>query len=452
MKNIIKSLCLFLIPILFSCDPDISNPQGTGNLGSLVPKDSKVVYVAIGNSLSAGMQGNAVFAEGQQYSFPNLLAKQLGVENFVQPSYPGTGLGERMTFGGFSSTGSPIITSELANNIPTNIEYNKPFNNLGVPGAIAYDLLDESEYHSRTVSRQNPFYDAVLRDKKFGKSILDQAIALQPNFITLWMGNNDVLGYATSGGTVSTTVVAGEVVPTPTAQMAQIYAGSLQKLTLSLPNTKILLFNIPNVIGVPFFNVIPWNALVLDDVKAAILNNVPAYKQLGFTFKAGANGFIAESPKSPGKVRQLTSEDHILLTCPQDSLKAGWGSLKPIPNQYVLDKLEVEVVNKAINEYNGALAAMPSTFGANVKLIDMYTFFTNILLKGYPVPGSTTLTSKFISGEMFSLDGVHPTSKGYGMITNEIIKFINENWGSDIPLYPIQNLPTTQVVYFQDLK
>jgi hypothetical protein len=95
---------------------------------------------------------------------------------------------------------------------------------------------------------------------------------------------------------------------------------------------------------------------------------------------------------------------------------------------------------------------MPSTFGANVKLIDMYSFFTNILLKGYPVPGSTTLTSKFISGEMFSLDGVHPTSKGYGMITNEIIKFINENWGSDIPLYPIQNLPTTPVVYFQDLK
>lgn len=450
MKNIIRLSFTFLILVLISCEPNITDPKGTGNLGTLIPSGGKLVYVAIGNSLTSGYQNGAVFSEGQQYSFPMILAKQFGLKDteFVQPNYPDPGMGDRMYFNGFTSTGSPIITKAMNLVAPSNIAYPKPFNNLGIPGAIAYDLIDESDFHSRTVSRDNPFYDAVLRSKSFGKTIVDQAIALNPNFITLWMGNNDVLGYAASGGTVSTTVNQGEAIPTPVTQMQQIYAGALQKLTLSLPNAKILLFNIPNVLGVPFFNVIPWNALVLtDDSQVAALN--AAYAPLGFTFKKGQNGFVAASPKSPGKIRQLTNEDYILLTCPQDSLKAypedptkgRWGSAKPIPNQYVLDKYEVAIVLQAISDYNNVLAAMPSTFGTNVKLMDMNDVFQNVLLSGFKVPGANTIYAKYISGEMISLDGIHPTSKGYGMVANEIIKFINANWGADIPQYPIQNLP-----------
>ncbi|MCK7523016.1 MAG: hypothetical protein MZV64_37725 [Ignavibacteriales bacterium] len=41
------------------------------------------------------------------------------------------------------------------------------------------------------------FIDLVLRGQG---TQFAQAKALQPNFITLWIGNNDILGYATSGG------------------------------------------------------------------------------------------------------------------------------------------------------------------------------------------------------------------------------------------------------------
>ncbi|MCK7523017.1 MAG: hypothetical protein MZV64_37730 [Ignavibacteriales bacterium] len=34
---------------------------------------------------------------------------------------------------------------------------------------------------------------------------------------------------------------------------------------------------------------------------------------------------------------------------------------------------------------------------------------------------------------MFSLDGVHPTSRGQGIIANEFIKVINAKWGTSIP-------------------
>jgi len=444
MKNLLRLLTILLIPVLFSCEPNITDPQGTGDLGTLVPAGEKLVYVAIGNSLTAGYQSGAVFTDGQQYSFPNLIAHQLGCEEFNQPEYDGNGTGDRIYFHGFNATGSPIITKSMNIANVLNVTLAKPYNNLGVPGAIAYDLLDESDFMQRSSDRSNPFYASVLRSSALGKSMVDQAIALNPNLITLWMGNNDVLGYATSGGTISTTYVSGKAIPTPSEAIGQILGGAMYKLTASLPNCKILMCNIPNVLGAPFFKVIPWNALVVDAQTAAALNF--AYQQLGFSFKEGANGFVCESPSSPGGMRQMTSEDYLLFSCPQDSLKAGWGSMKPIPNQYVLDKFEAAVVLQAINDYNVIIGGMTNVSTTdNLYLVNTNQIFADILTNGYKVPGATTLKNSYISGGMFSFDGIHPSSKGYGALANELLKFINSTFNADIPLYPIQNLPTNQV-------
>src|SRR5512136_1299798 len=57
---------------------------GTANLAS---------YVALGNSITAGFQSGALTEEHQIYSYPKLLAGQIGVDNFAQPllAYPGLG-------------------------------------------------------------------------------------------------------------------------------------------------------------------------------------------------------------------------------------------------------------------------------------------------------------------------------------------------------------------------
>ncbi len=56
----------------------------TGNFAS---------YVALGNSITAGFQSAALTQKHQIYSYPNLLAEQMGVSNFEQPllAYPGLG-------------------------------------------------------------------------------------------------------------------------------------------------------------------------------------------------------------------------------------------------------------------------------------------------------------------------------------------------------------------------
>ena len=44
----------------------------------------------------------------------------------------------------------------------------------------------------------------------------------------------------------------------------------------------------------------------------------------------------------------------------------------------------------------------------------------------------TLISSSYVSGGAFSLDGVHPTKRGYALIANEMIKAINMKYGSSL--------------------
>ena len=45
------------------------------------------------------------------------------------------------------------------------------------------------------------------------------------------------------------------------------------------------------------------------------------------------------------------------------------------------------------------------------------------------IVGGVTYTSSFLTGGIFSYDGVHPTDLGYAIIANEWIRLINANGG-----------------------
>ncbi|MGB5287310.1 MAG: hypothetical protein WBN42_02390, partial [Ignavibacteriaceae bacterium] len=52
-----------------------------------------------------------------------------------------------------------------------------------------------------------------------------------------------------------------------------------------------------------------------------------------------------------------------------------------------------------------------------------------------------TFTSDFITGNTYSLDGVHPTTQGYGIVANAFIETINEKYGASIPFINLATLP-----------
>ena len=110
-------------------------------------------------------------------------------------------------------------------------------------------------------NKPNPFFDIVLRNQGAVQlSQFQQAKALHPTFITLWIGSNDVLGFATSGG-------FSPNAPTSPVQFAALYhmlADSIASL-----GAKVAVANIPNVTDIPFFTTvgpmmamgIPWATL-----------------------------------------------------------------------------------------------------------------------------------------------------------------------------------------------
>jgi len=70
--------------LVTGCEPEIDKmPISKGELN--LDK-----YVAIGNSLTAGFMDNGLYREGQENSYPNILAgqfKKVGGGNFAQPLF-----------------------------------------------------------------------------------------------------------------------------------------------------------------------------------------------------------------------------------------------------------------------------------------------------------------------------------------------------------------------------
>ena len=68
-----------------------------------------------------------------------------------------------------------------------------------------------------------------------------------------------------------------------------------------------------------------------------------------------------------------------------------------------------------------------------VARVDLAGLLATIAAEGWPL-GGNLYTSEFITGGLFSLDGVHPNDLGYALLANALIGGVNAKWGCAIPL------------------
>lgn len=387
-------------------------------------------YVAVGNSLTAGFADGTLYKSGQQNSYPAILATQfqyVGGGEFKQPllqgnwGYPGAklvlGIGTDCNgvsgLGPISNPATPDTAGDAAN-----ISAAGPYNNLGVPGIRCVDVLFPG------YGFLNPYASRLFANPS-GRP-LDEMKRLTPTFFTVWLGNNDVLGYATGGGEGSTSgLIPGDI--SPMQQFAASYDSVMKVMTAG--GAKGVLINIPDVTAIPYFTTIPANGLTLTATEAAQLN--AAYFPAGLSFAEGANNFIIQDPNVPVfGFRKIKNNELLLLTIPQDSLKCGgWGSMKPIPKQYVLDETEINALQSATLAFNAFILQEAQNYGLAYVDINSYlkTLASGIKFNG--VDFNTT----FVSGGAFSLDGIHLTPRGYALAANQIILNINMHYGTRIP-------------------
>jgi phospholipase/lecithinase/hemolysin len=100
------------------------------------------------------------------------------------------------------------------------------------------------------------------------------------------------------------------------------------------------------------------------------------------------------------------------------------------------------MVATALGQYNATLSALSSTYGFT--LVDMRSLLEDLNVNGVPYNGGT-MTGVFASGNGFSLDGVHPTARGYAYIADQIISEINSNYNANIPRVSIGDYAGTMI-------
>ncbi|MCW8984887.1 MAG: SGNH/GDSL hydrolase family protein, partial [Thermoanaerobaculales bacterium] len=150
-------------------------------------------YVALGDSMTAGFASASMMDWYQDRSYPAVLAQQAGFDDFEQPYISEPGIGPIYEL--VSLAPQPVIQPVgIDPGFPTNAEYPGIYNNLGIPTATLYDMIFQTGDINNLLQGNfdTVFFDIVLRNGI--NTALEQAIGMQPSFMTIWIGSNDVLG------------------------------------------------------------------------------------------------------------------------------------------------------------------------------------------------------------------------------------------------------------------
>ena len=505
---------LFLAFGFIACNNDDDSSDGgmVNPLPALTSGEANFsTYVALGNSLTAGFMDGTLFAAAQQNSYPNIMAQKyalIGGGVFNQPytndNYGGLALaGTRIadprlvTTGGAplsieSVIGPVTVTTDIVLNNPTG-----PFNNMGVPGAKSFHLLANGYGNlANFPAAANPYFIRMTGSTP-DASVLELAMAQNPSFFTLWIGSNDVLGYAYSGGDGTDPI-------TDQATFDAAYGALITALTSG--GAKGVVANIPDVTDAAHFTTVPHDPLDPSDPNFGpliptlntlfgalnqvftVLNRPDRYMQFSTTTNSAvvikdesledlsaqitavlnANpdfpAFLAQFGVPPaaapavanllgllyGQARKAKSDD--LLTLRSSSVigtvnanffaflqsqglspeVAGQFSVEgityPLGDTWVLIPSEQDEIKTATDNFNSTILSLAN--GAGLAFVDARSIIHDIAEIGYS-SGDFIFTGDLVTGGLFSLDGLHPTSRGNALIANEFMKAIDATYGSN---------------------
>jgi lysophospholipase L1-like esterase len=243
-----------------------------------------------------------------------------------------------------------------------------------------------------------------------------QAKDLEPTFVALWVGGNDVLRAALGG-----TVVEG-VTMTPVDDFRESYQNVVTALTEN--GAGLVVANVPNVGDIPFMNTVP----------PFVVN-----PETGEPVEIGGEIVPLIGPDGP-----LSPLDKVTLLAPP-YLAAGCGippqlgggpdeDLCPdgtLPGNLILDVAEQGEVSMRVDDFNEIIAEIAAANGA--ALFDFASFLSDANQNGVVI-GGIEYTTEFIFGGLVSFDGFHPNPLVSALNANGLIRAINRTYRASIPL------------------
>ncbi len=144
-------------------------------------------YVALGDSLTAAYEGGCLVQRHQNRSYPKIVAMELGITDFQQPLVSERALSNPLTgpacLGAVVAGGTITVGAVSQQGVPLNATLPRPYDNLGIVGANAGDLVD-LKVSNPAGGTANRFAALVLRNFPGGPfegmSAMDEANLLSP--------------------------------------------------------------------------------------------------------------------------------------------------------------------------------------------------------------------------------------------------------------------------------
>lgn len=386
---------------------------------------------SLGNSLTAGFQNGGLQAIGQQASFANLVSQVVTGRSLTMPlvGEPGigseTGLSPLFVDADGDITRVPLPVQDPSQLVdPRILTYPLPYDNLGVPGATTRQILLK-ESATDDIKPDNPLFDLILRNS--GLPATGPAIKhmerLSPEVITLWTGNNEILGGALSGQPQSTDPNAPGFVVPPSVFEDDFVA--LCDRVEGIGAKMVAVANVPPITSIPY-------------TRFFGTGSIPGVNR--WSMEEDLDGDdddvqLVLLPAPIGDCTQCYLPSCQLLTPPD---------CRTLPANVTLTESEVELIVDTVEAYNAIILrevqdrgwayvdintefqALPTTVSAR-PLNVAFPWQVN------PVSGVGTQNT----GSAFTLDGVHPSERGHVHTANLFLASINATYGTDYEMLDV---------------
>jgi len=377
-------------------------------------------YVSMGNSITAGFQSGGINDSTQLQSYAVLLARAMRAPFFppllnrpgCPPPYTNVFAQPTPTRVG-GGTATTCALRKIPNPAPPYIS------NTAVPGAEVEDIISNSD----TASNPNTLTQFILG----GLTQTQMLERAHPTFVSIWIGNNDVLGAATSS-----TNPGDSTKITSVANFQARYSAMLDTVDAAGPQGAILV-GVANVTAIPFFSA-------------------------GATYWAIKNGLVPGSAFPPAftvsnNCAPVASGipgargDQTLVPFPYGAALLGAAQLGAPRNLDCADTVAAVVVPSeltklvaAVTAYNTFISSQATAHGwayvdPNPTLDSLRTLpQPNTVVRAFPLIGQPCNLNPF--GSAFTCDGVHPSAFTHRLIAIKLRDAINAAYTTTIPPIP----------------
>ena len=409
--RMIAAALLLALPAAAACrhDEALSAPNLDTSNGLLQR------YVAMGNSITAGFQSAGINDSTQRLSYAVIFARQAGTAfNYPALSLPGcpapfTVNATQTRLGGTSASACAF---RAADPTPSTV-----LNNVAVPGARVVDAWSNFD----PSAAPSPLTTFILG----GRSQVQAMQQAQPTFVSVWLGNNDVLGALTNTANPGNPAL---VTPQPAFEAA--YGAILDSVEAT--GARAALITVADVGVIPYATQgsVYW-----------CLDNAPA---CGFPAPAGfpAATLTVDISCAPLAAVPIAKGDSSLIPwiIGVPKLAAAQAGLPQTidctADTEVVTAAEYKVMRDAVQGYNAYITAQAAARGwalldVNPALLAART--NPALVTNFPNLPTAASGGNVTFGSYFSLDGVHPSSLAHRVIADSLISAVNRTYATTIP-------------------